>query len=280
MEDESQRTTEGLDEVRSHMVVLTSAVEKNDKKLDDLMETMDFLKRNWKGKEHEQGEAGSSTRTGKHVPPKNTGYHPGFIPATPPTNLGYQKGIGDNHLPVDLQYQPHNMGFNDFSQVKTSMHPNPNLHFASSAQFIPPQAPLPPLLQQYLASLNLYSDSTISHTLPQQTFTNPPMYHPPVYPPPPNSTLGLYHHSTTTPQPYYTHQVYHPPVYPPPPNSTLGLYHHSTTTPQPYYTHQTTMGSVVVTDDCDFLEDLLDGDANVMVNRKRVLHFVYRRRKR
>lgn len=137
MADEAQRNIEAVEDIRSQMTMLTNVTEKNDKKLGDLFESMEFFKRYWKRKEHEKLEAGSSTRTVKQTQARSTGYPPGFIPTTPPTHTGVQNDIppweepkthplrygcpGDNVSPVDLQFQMQQMGLLDNSQVRPHM---------------------------------------------------------------------------------------------------------------------------------------------------------------
>ncbi|KAL8088429.1 hypothetical protein AgCh_038277 [Apium graveolens] len=78
MIEEAHKNAENLEGVKNQMAYLTSTTEQNNKRFDDLMETMEFFKRNWKGKYGENMEAGSSSKTRKQVGAKNTRYPPGF----------------------------------------------------------------------------------------------------------------------------------------------------------------------------------------------------------
>lgn len=65
------------------MAQLTIANKEGSRRLEEIMEGMDFIKKNIKGKSWEGMERGSSTHMGKQSQAKNTGYPPGFNPSTP-----------------------------------------------------------------------------------------------------------------------------------------------------------------------------------------------------
>lgn len=155
------------------MAYLTSTTEQHNKRFDDLMETIELFKINWKGKESVAVEEGSSTKTIKQMGSKNTGYPPGFVPHTPTyfathnefppwedarrNKTGFVASFfGENEFTPDSILMQ-NLSLQDQSKVRppTSINRNSVLTQSvpytapqtQSAPFNPQQPSLPPLLQ-------------------------------------------------------------------------------------------------------------------------------------
>lgn len=187
VEEEAHRNTGHLDEVKNQMAYLTSTTEQNNKKVDDLLETMEFFKRSWKGKDGENLEAASSSRP-KQGAAKSTGYPPGFSPHTP-TNFATQNDliqseearrsktgfvvsmVGDGQFIPD-PFQMQHLHHQDSSKVRPPQTQNPqyllpqNTTYSApqpqSMTYIPQNTPLPPLLQQYYNTMGYPSEAPIS----------------------------------------------------------------------------------------------------------------------
>lgn len=87
MEEDQHRNSENMEEMRNQLIQLSSVSMYNNRKFEDMVESMEFMKRIFKGKFSEGGDVGSSTHMEKGTTAKNTGYPPGFTPVTP-TNMG------------------------------------------------------------------------------------------------------------------------------------------------------------------------------------------------
>lgn len=174
------------------MAQLTSVAEQNKKLMDDLKESMEFLKRNWKNKEVESGEGGSSTKVVKPATSKNTGYLPGFSSPTPThfataneplfledprftralvVETGLQAAIFSSSSEPSVQAQNHQ------PQVRPHLVLNPItgiVHYTVvPTSVVPPSMNLPPLLNQYLNSTN-YIQEPIHHNYNPFFIQQPP----------------------------------------------------------------------------------------------------------
>lgn len=170
LDDEVQKQASSLQEVRVQMAHLTSAAEQNKQRLEDLMDTMEFFRRNWKNKKMEQGEGGSSTRVVKPTTSRNTGYPPGFSTPTP-THFGttneplfledpriMRQVVVGTGIPTAISSSNSEPSVQAEPQVRPSLVSNTSTGVVHSnisiASVIPPVMNLPPLLNQYLHSIN------------------------------------------------------------------------------------------------------------------------------
>lgn len=250
LEEEHQRSSDSMADLKLQMKQRTTVNADSGKRFNELLE---LLKGTAKGKQAETPEMGSSTQIPKTVHPRNTGYPPGFVPTTPTNYATYNEpwdevnsksgpaNIGGSSTPLEgtLFFQAAHPG-------KVRPPPNPNLQFS---QYTPHTAQtvmgttLPPLLQQYLSSLNYnvdsvpwqpvsqpavttgypstYTGQTLPHHQfqhnPQPNYLNQPFNHNPQQP---YQTHFQTQHTNPTPyQPHnippYQQQFQNPPVYQP-----------------------------------------------------------------
>lgn len=89
--EEHLRIAENMDDMRTQIHQLTSFSLDNNKRFEEMMDNLDFMKKTMKGKHLDLGEGSTVAQGGRDFMARNTGYPPGFIPSTPTNMAVYQE---------------------------------------------------------------------------------------------------------------------------------------------------------------------------------------------